>query len=227
MLVQNQNLSASISDNLASLLEADIIFGRLRPMQRLTEEELVERHGVSRSPVREAIRMLAQDGLIVREPRKGIWVSPLSVRDFDELSLCRIELEGLAAEQAALADAPEEKAKFNDLFKRLEQAQKDGDAHAFFLTDVEGSMLTYRTADNKTLIRLLESLDKQALRYRFHAYSQRQGILDLTLDDTRRIYDAIIEGDGVAAKQLTREIISKIWKTTRDTVRESFEDAAS
>lgn len=222
MLVKNQNLSASISDNLAKLLEGEIIFGRLKPMQRLTEEELVEAHGVSRSPVREAIRLLESDGLIVRAPRKGFWVSPLSVRDFDEVYLCRIELEGLAAEQAALADAPEEKAKFNLLFKRLQAAHEAGDAEAFFLTDVEGSQLTYNTAGNKTLCRLLGGLDKQALRYRFHAYAKKSGIIDLTLDDTRQIYDAIIAGDSVKAKELTRRIIHEIWKSTRDTIRHSF-----
>ena len=85
MLDTSRNISAAIPDNLARVLEQDIIFGRLEPSVRLTEETLAEAYGVSRSPVREALRLLERDGLVVREARKGIWVAPLSVKDLDEV----------------------------------------------------------------------------------------------------------------------------------------------
>src|SRR5256885_16426996 len=96
-----QDLSAAIPEGVAALLEKEIIFGELAPMARLTEEEVASRYGVSRSPVREALRLLERDGLVLRAARRGIWVAPLSVKDFDEVYSCRIALEGIAAEQAA------------------------------------------------------------------------------------------------------------------------------
>ena len=87
-------ISAAIPEELASRLEDEIIFGAATAACRLTEDEVALRFGVSRSPVREALRLLERDGLVVREARKGIWVAPLSLKDFDEVYVCRIELEG-------------------------------------------------------------------------------------------------------------------------------------
>ena len=90
-------LTQAIPEVLRRQLEEEIVFGRLEPLARLTEEEVAARYGVSRSPVREALRLLEGDGLVHRAARRGIWVAPLSLRDFDEIYACRIPLEGLAA----------------------------------------------------------------------------------------------------------------------------------
>ena len=105
ILARIQKLSVGIPENLAEILEEEIIFGRLKSKERLTEEMVAERYGVSRSPVREALRLLERDGLVTREARRGIWVSPMSQKDFDEIYMCRIPLEGLVAQQAAEAKA--------------------------------------------------------------------------------------------------------------------------
>tara|TARA_B100000949_G_C13984252_1_gene326449 strand:- start:96 stop:602 length:507 start_codon:yes stop_codon:yes gene_type:complete len=166
--------------------------------------------------------MLERDGLVIREARRGIWVSPLSLRDFDEVYTCRIELEGLVACQAAEADEPQKKAQFHVLREELRKAQASNDARAFFSVDVRGSFLTYELSGNKTLMRLLAGLEKQALRYRFHAYEQNPDIVRLSLEDTSRIYDAILAGDGAAAQSMTENLIREIWQTMRDGVRQAF-----
>jgi DNA-binding GntR family transcriptional regulator len=94
-------LTEAIPEGLARRLEDEIISGRLEPLTRLIEEEVALRYGVSRSPVREALRLLERDGLVNRAARQGIWVAPMSLRDFDEVYTCRIPLEGIAAAQAA------------------------------------------------------------------------------------------------------------------------------
>src|SRR5882762_9944121 len=116
-----------------------MIFGRLKSRERLTEEMVAERYGVSRSPVREALRLLERDGLVTREARRGIWVSPMSQRDFDEIYMCRIPLEGLVAKQAAEADEAAKKAEYRGLLADLKSAQLRNDAREFFITDVRGS----------------------------------------------------------------------------------------
>jgi DNA-binding GntR family transcriptional regulator len=93
-------------------LREDILAGRLRPGSRLVESDLTSRFGVSRGPVREALRRLTADGLIEHWPHRGAVVRRLTEREIRELFLIRIEMEALAARLAAAADAPERRARF-------------------------------------------------------------------------------------------------------------------
>jgi DNA-binding GntR family transcriptional regulator len=216
------DLSIAIPEGLAALLEKEIIFGELAPMARLTEEEVAARYGVSRSPVREALRLLERDGLVLRAARRGIWVAPLSLKDFDEVYTCRIELEGIAGEQAAMSANAERKKEFAGLLEELRSAHLRGDAREFFLVDVRGSALTYDLSGNRTLKRLLASLDKQALRYRFIGYTHNPQIVDITMKHTAEIYEAIVSGQAAHAKSLTEHIIHYIWQFMRGAIAESF-----
>ena len=93
-------------------LREDILAGRLQPGSRLVESDLTSRFGVSRGPVREALRRLTADGLIEHWPHRGAVVRRLTEREIRELFLIRIEMEALAARLAAAADAPERRAGF-------------------------------------------------------------------------------------------------------------------
>jgi DNA-binding GntR family transcriptional regulator len=218
----HRDLSAAIPEGVAALLEKEIVFGNLAPMARLTEEEVAARYGVSRSPVREALRLLERDGLVLRAARRGIWVAPLSLKDFDEVYSCRIELEGIAGEQAALSTDTERKKEFAGLLTELRSAHARGDGREFFLVDVRGSALTYDLSGNRTLKRLLASLDKQALRYRFIGYTHNPEIVDITMKHTAEIYDAIVCGQAERAKTLTEHIIHYIWQFMRGAIAENF-----
>ena len=98
--------SGVLAEELARYIESEIIFCEIAPGTRLTEEDISARYGLSRSPVREAFRLLAADGLVVLSARRGIRVTPVSRRDLAEVQGCRIELEGLAAAQAAAHSQP-------------------------------------------------------------------------------------------------------------------------
>lgn len=223
MLIQRtQNLSISIPESVAQRLEEEIIVGRLKSEERLTEETVADRYGVSRSPVREALRFLERDGLVIREARRGIWVAPMSQKDFDEVYTARNPLEGLVARQAAESDNDALKRELRDVQRALEETQASGDVRRFFTADVRGSFLIYDLADNRTLRRLLQGLEKQALRYRFHAYEQNPDMIKLSLDDTTRIFDAILAGDGATAQAVTENLIREIWQSMRDEVARSF-----
>ncbi len=223
MLIQRtQNLSISIPESVAQRLEEEIIVGRLKSEERLTEETVADRYGVSRSPVREALRLLERDGLVIREARRGIWVAPMSQKDFDEVYTARNPLEGLVARQAAESDNDALKRELRDVQRALEETQASGDVRRFFTADVRGSFLIYDLADNRTLRRLLQGLEKQALRYRFHAYEQNPDMIKLSLDDTTRIFDAILAGDGATAQAVTENLIREIWQSMRDEVARSF-----
>jgi DNA-binding GntR family transcriptional regulator len=218
----SHKLSAGIADNLVAVLENAIVFLELAPSERLTEEDVAERYGVSRSPVRDALRALERDGLVLREARKGIWVTPMSLRDFDEIYRCRIALEAIAAEQAARSTNAALKAQLWQVLEGMKQAREAGDARLFFTHDVRGSELIYEIADNSTLRRLLKGLEKQALRYRYHLYQRDRSVVDLSFDDTARVFQAIVDGDAERSYALEHDLIEKIWRETRDAICAEF-----
>jgi DNA-binding GntR family transcriptional regulator len=218
------DIARAIPDELARRLGDDIIFNRLLPETRLTEEQVAATYGVSRSPVREAVRLLERDGLVRRSARRGFWVAPVSLTDFDEIYTCRIALEAIAAGSAACSpEASQAQAHFADLLARLRTAEACGDARSFFDADVEGSELIYKLAANATLRRLLASLEKQALRYRFFAYAQSPEVIRLSVDGTAAIYDRICAGDAAQARSLTVELIEGIWQKMRPIIGQSFQ----
>src|ERR1700752_1073167 len=93
-------------------LREDIWAGRLEPGSRLVESDLTARLAVSRGPVREGLRRLSADGLIEHRPHRGAVVRRLTNREIRELFLIRIEMEALAARLAAVAEAPQRRARF-------------------------------------------------------------------------------------------------------------------
>ncbi len=215
-------LNRVIPEELADILQAEIIHGRLTPESRLTEEEIALRYGVSRSPVREALRNLEADGLVVRAARRGIWVAPLSLRDLDEIYSCRVSLEGIAAEQAANSPNLQIKERLLQLLPAMRIAAEKGDIEEFFARDVDGSTLIYELADNTTLNRLLRGLNKQALRYRFFAYSRQTSTVTLSMKGTDEILHAIASGEPAKARNLTEELITSIWREMRPAISETF-----
>ena len=224
--LDTRRIGSAIPEQVGHLLEQAIIVGRLSPRARLTELEVAATYGISRSPVREAMRLLEQNGLVQRSVRRGVWVSPLSLADFDEVYGCRIPLEGLAAEAAAQSPhAPAMRGRFDALLARLGTAKADADAPGFFNADVEGSALIYTLAANATLRRLLATLEKQALRYRFFAYEQSPKVIQLSIEATSVIYDRICKGDAQTARRLTERLIDDIRRTMRAVVAAAFPEA--
>ena len=216
-------IGRAIPEHVAQLLANEIIFGRLTPNARLTEEEVAAKYGVSRSPVREGLRLLERDGLVLRSARKGIWVSPMSLKDFDEVYQIRIELEALAAQGAAQSNsASAAKPAFTALLERLRTAEEQGDIPALFRADVEASDLIYNLSGNVTLQRLLLSLEKQALRYRFFAYSESSKVVKMSLGGSRKIFVCIYSGKAQEAHDLTATLIRDIWLTMRPVIATAY-----
>jgi DNA-binding GntR family transcriptional regulator len=213
--MDSANLSLVIPEELALLLREQIVYGRLVPMTRLTEDELAKAYGVSRSPVREALRILERDGLVLKEPRRGIWVAPMTLSDFDEVYACRIPLEALAAAEAARSTDEALKGELPAILRTMRAAHLDGDVQSFFDADVRGSVIIYRLCGNATLCRLLASLEKQALRYRYFAYARETDIVRLSVEGTATIYDAILASDAAHAKAETEGLIGTIWREIR------------
>jgi len=210
MLAQSPSFAVPevIAKELTRFLEDQIIFGELLPGERLVEEEIVRRHDVSRSPVRESFRMLEQDGLVVRESRKGVRGSPIDLRDLDEVYTCRITLDGLAAEVAATCRTDEHIERMRAVIANLRVAHDSADLPRYFRENVRLTDEISVACGNATLKRLLKTISKQALRYRWLAYSRAPDMLSLSLEANQEIVDAIARGRGKHARMLTEDILN-------------------
>ena len=156
-----------------------------------------------------------RDGLVLKEPRRGIWVAPMTLSDFDEVYACRIPLEALAAAEAARSTDEALKGELPAILRTMRAAHLDGDVQGFFDADVRGSVIIYRLCGNATLCRLLARLEKQALRYRYLAYARETDIVRLSVEGTATIYDAILASDAARAKAETEGLIGTILREIR------------
>ena len=203
---------------LAEALESAIVFGELSPGGRIIEEEVAARYDVSRSPVRDALRRLEADGLVIRADHRGARVTPISRSDLDEVYLCRIELEGLAAQQAAKRWQPPDDSVFAEGLAAMRAAFRANDVKKYFIANVEFTDAVHRASGNVTLQRLLKSIGKQALRYRYLAYRSAPGLMSMSVEGNREIVDLILARKGAQARRITDKLIERSWRAIRDTI---------
>lgn len=204
-----------IAKQLVRYLEDQIIFGELAPGERLVEEDIVARFNISRSPVREALRALEQEGLAERESRRGVWVSHLSLANLDEVYTCRVVLEGLATELAAKNRTDEDIDAIMAAIDALEAAHKAQDLRGFFQQNIVLSRCIHSAAANKTIKRLLGSIGKQSFRYRYLAYSKAPEMMLASVEGHREIAAAIERQNARHARTLMEDLIHRSWEVIR------------
>lgn len=182
--------------------------GILKPGQRIMEIKLAEELGVSRTPVREAIRKLELEGYVVMMPRRGTYVADMSIRDINEIFEIRTALEslsnGLAAEHIT-EDELEHLQRLLVVIGGYIKEYEDGpDREAamdkIVKTDIEFHDLLYHAARNNRLVGIISNLCDQLTRFRTLSMSY-PGRLEATLDEHREIVETIANGDGRAARK--------------------------
>jgi DNA-binding GntR family transcriptional regulator len=179
-------------------LRSAILEGKLKSGQRLMEVQLAEQLGVSRTPVREAIRKLELEGLVVMLPRKGAYVANISVKDLMDVLEIRASLEGLGASLAAERRTEEE----------FEQAVITQDIDMLLKKDIEFHECIFKAANNKKLEKMINSLWEQVQRFRITYVSDSNASLSL-IDEHRIILNAIKEGNVADGKKAAIEHIEK------------------
>lgn len=204
-----------IAKQLVCFLEDQIIFGDLTPGERLVEEDIVARFKISRSPVREALRALEQEGLVARASRRGVRVSHMSLTDLDEVYSCRIVMEGLATELAAKNRSNDDMQAIMAAIDSLALAHRNEDLRAFFQQNILLSQNIHSAAANKTLKRLLGSIGKQSFRYRFLAYSKAPEMMLASIEGHREIAFAIEKHNARHARILMEDLIQRSWEVIR------------
>ncbi len=195
-----RTLSAIVSARLRDL----IVTGQLEAGTPLPLRELASRLGVSVMPVREALRNLESEGLVVVEPHRGASVARLSVDDVEELYALRGALEGLAARLAAPRLTARDQEALAKLFARLERDEASGDLNGFVKDDRAFHIRLYETAGRPRLVEHIQDLQSssaRALPLVFRAWQP----LRVALDDHRPILAAIKAGEPALVEARTRE----------------------
>ncbi|HHX22609.1 MAG: GntR family transcriptional regulator [Tepidanaerobacteraceae bacterium] len=189
----------------AAMREA-IVKGELKPGERLMEVQLAEEMGVSRTPVREAIRKLELEGLVVMVPRKGAYVAGLTLKDAANVFEIRGSLEGLAAALAAERITEEE---INDLDRVLEdiaKAGEKGDVDTIIKKDMEFHQKLFSATRNERLAQIISNLKEQIDRFRIKSFTNPKRLKSVILEH-KKILDAIKNGDAENAEKLARDHI--------------------
>jgi len=200
---------------LEALREA-IVNGVLIPGERLMEIQLAEEMGVSRTPVREAIRKLELEGFVVMIPRKGAYVAGVSFKDVKDVFEIRAALEGLAAGLAAEKVTQEE----IELMERALHYEREPDSlEEMVQSDTDFHALLYKASRNERLITILANLREQIHRFRTTSLAV-PGRVKNAIQEHRAMVDAIARHDVEDAQSLAAAHIENAANIMYDALRE-------
>jgi DNA-binding GntR family transcriptional regulator len=205
----------SLVEKIRLHLEDRIIAGHLKPRERLIEEEIAREFAVSRSPVREALRGLERDGLVVMAPARGACVADLTATDIDDVYAVRARLGGLLF---ALATPPLGTAALDRLagiVDVMERAVRDQDVQRYFHLDLEFEEVVIGACSNRKLVAIWRSLGRPILRFRFFSLLAA-GRLHSSLQYHRDLVAAFRRHDAEAADRLVQETIAVAGAALRD-----------
>lgn len=174
--------------------------GILKPGERLMEIHLAEQLGVSRTPVREAIRKLELEGYVIMMPRRGTYVSNLSIKDINEVFEIRTSLDSLASGLAAERITDEELEHLQRLLVVIGEAIKEKNMEKIVEADTKFHDILYQASRNNRLVGIIYNLREQLTSFRAKSMAY-PGRLEETLAEHRRIVDTIAQGDAVAAQK--------------------------
>lgn len=163
----DQIARGTLHDELVDRLRELIVEGDLAPGSKVNEQNLCDRFAVSRTPLREALRSLAGEGLVVLTHRRGASIADVTRQDLEETFPIVGALEALAGELSCQNITDEELARAGRLQKRLAAEHRRGDLHAYSATNAEIHRLILAAANNPTLTRMLKSMDGRVRRARY------------------------------------------------------------
>lgn len=183
-----------------------IVHGEFEPGERLMEVTLAKRLGVSRTPVREAMRMLELEGLVVMIPRRGAEVARITAKDLSDALEIRVALEDLAAGLACRRIDDDGRARLRQVCDDFKRAVNSKVIPEIVDADVAFHNAIMDVTNNQRLINMAQSLREQVYRYRVE-YVKDLSYHDKLVAEHEALMNAILDGDVDKAKEITRKHI--------------------
>lgn len=204
-----------LHDELLERLRDCIVTGELPPNSKVPEKELCERFGVSRTPLREALKVLAHEGLVILNHNRGATVSSLTLQDLDEAFPVYARLEALAGELACAQLTDEEVAEIRKLHEEMVAFYNQREFKRHFEANEALHERIQSGAHNQTLTQLLRNLSSRIRRARIYA-SASEARLAIAVDEHDGIMGAIERRDGPMLSRLLQEHMENTLGAIRD-----------
>ena len=205
-----EHKTVSLADQVFLHLETDILSGKYQRGDLLTESKLCIEMGVSRTPIREALRRLEQEHLIEESP-KGSLVIGITRKDLEDIFLIRKNLEGLASAQAAKNCTDEQLNELKETVDLQEFYLKKNDADRIKFMDSRFHELIYKSSGSMTFYDVLIPLHKKIQKYR-RASVESVSRAESSVAEHKAILSAIFEHDAKKAEELTVKHINNAYK---------------
>lgn len=207
-----------LRDVVFNTLRQAILRGELKPGERLMEIQLANKLGVSRTPIREAIRKLELEGLVLMIPRRGAEVAEITEKSLRDVLEVRRTLEELAVRLACLRMKPEDLEQLKLAAAEFECVLGDEDITVVAEADVAFHDVIYLATDNERLISLLNNFREQMYRYRVE-YLKKKEFHKKLLKEHEEIIRAIENGECDRATEVMSQHIENQVEVVSDTLR--------
>ncbi|MFC4165719.1 GntR family transcriptional regulator [Teichococcus aestuarii] len=194
-IVRTQSLASLVADE----LERMILSGEIPPGTRLNEQALAARLGVSRGPVREAVRGLDRSGLVVTVVNQGSFVRQLSAEEAMDVYDLRVALTGYACERLAGRATPEQIATLEAMVRGMEAAAEADDAARYYALNLDFHSALMSMGGSSRAVRLYDDLGKELTLFRRRALVVRENMRESNAEHAK-ILRALTDGDGAAAR---------------------------
>lgn len=200
----NRIAPTALYQEVAERLRQRIFAHELPPGTWIDEQKLAEQYGISRTPLREALKVLASEGLVELKPRRGCYVTEISRQDLDDIFPLMAMLEGRCAAEAVAKSTPADIGELKTIHERLEAAAREGRIDGFFEANQEFHRKIQELSGNRWLLSVIQDLRKVLKLSRLHSLSL-EGRLQQSLDEHRQIMAALAAGDANAAEKLMHD----------------------
>ncbi len=200
--------NAPMSMSLLAKLQRDILTGKYRPGQKLTESALCKEYGVSRTPIREALRQLEDDGLVENILNRGCFVIGLSNAEYEDLFDLRRAYEIQAVKWAIQRITDEEMDKLEETFEFMEFYTMRGDLDKMLVINAGFHQVIYEAAHNRMLQKTLTSY-QTFLKYQGQNSVYGENYLSTVLEEHRAIFKAFTDKDVRAGAEAMERHINR------------------
>lgn len=189
----------ALYQEVAERLRERIFSHELPPGTWVDEQALADQYGISRTPLREALKVLASEGLVTLKPRRGCYVTEISERDLDEVFTVMALLEGQCAYHTAQKASDADLERLRQIHAKLEKAGREEDINGFFEANQAFHHALQEIADNRWLLHVIEDLRKVIKLSRHHSLFS-EGRLEQSLAEHRDILEALVARDAETAE---------------------------
>ena len=221
--INNENDYLPLRDVVFNTLRTSILTGELKPGERLMEIHLADKLGVSRTPIREAIRKLELEGLVTMIPRHGAEVAQITEKNLRDVLEVRRALDALAVELACERITEDELAELKKACENFELETKRGNANQVAQADVELHDIILKASGNERLMQMISKLSQQMYRYRLE-YIKDADKRQILMVEHEHILKALTLRHIQEAKMAVREHIDNQEITILKNLKEQEND---